>query len=99
MKCKHCKSALIEHEGKDGALHCNACGCCFLKDGETLRPGHPQCTAAPTLEQPETAVWEILTPSTGSAEPETSVPPTETTFEEVAPEDAPQPERRTRRKS
>lgn len=46
-KCDHCGSELIEHEGglKDGALHCNECGCCFELDGKTIRDGHPACRA------------------------------------------------------
>lgn len=54
MKCTHCKADLVPHEVsgtvKEGALHCYACGCCFLKDGKTPREGVPVCAQAPVEE-------------------------------------------------
>lgn len=49
MNCPHCDSRLTPHEGggaKEGALHCYVCGCCFLADGTTSRPGTPVCALA-----------------------------------------------------
>lgn len=60
MNCKHCGSALTDHETfapkSGGALHCDGCGCCFLLDGVTPRPGVPVCAlvgAAPEASEPE----------------------------------------------
>jgi ribosomal protein S27AE len=42
--CPHCAAKLVTHA--DGErFHCDACGCCFLKNGE-LRPGHAACKPA-----------------------------------------------------
>lgn len=51
MKCPHCvDSTLVDHDTfapkSGGALHCFECGCCFLTDGTTPRPGVPVCNAA-----------------------------------------------------
>jgi len=48
MNCPHCEaSVLIDHDTfapkTGGALHCFECGCCFLPDGKTPRPGVPVC--------------------------------------------------------
>lgn len=46
MNCPHCETELVEHveeNAKKGAQHCNGCGCCFLADGETPRPGVAVC--------------------------------------------------------
>lgn len=47
MTCPHCKTPLTDHETfapkSGGALHCFECGCCFLLDGKTPRPGVPVC--------------------------------------------------------
>lgn len=64
MKCLHCRGELVEHVGglKDTMLHCNACGCCFLADGKTLRPGHPACAPAATKDDAlSTSVVDPLT--------------------------------------
>src|SRR5678815_1909745 len=50
MKCPHCAdSTLVDHDTfapkSEPALHCFECGCCFLADGETPRPGVPVCGA------------------------------------------------------
>lgn len=60
MTC-HCSAELTPHDAefgvKKGALHCFACGCCFLPDGVTHREGVPLCAqaeASPASEpQPE----------------------------------------------
>ena len=53
MNCPHCDTELLRHE--EGELesdqHCNGCGCCFLKDGKTPRPGHPECNKGMPLRQ------------------------------------------------
>jgi hypothetical protein len=51
MKCPHCPdSTLVDHETfapkTDGAMHCFECGCCYLLDGVTPRPGVPVCALA-----------------------------------------------------
>lgn len=51
MKCQHCTdSTLIDHDTfapkTGGGLHCFECGCCFLLDGTTPRPGVPVCVSA-----------------------------------------------------
>lgn len=53
--CGHCDGDLVRHEtvsesDKSGMLHCDGCGCCFLADGETLRPGHPACRTLQVIE-------------------------------------------------
>lgn len=50
MKCPHCAdSTLTDHETfapkSGGAFHCFECGCCFLPDGKTPRPGVPVCVS------------------------------------------------------
>jgi ribosomal protein S27AE len=42
--CPHCAAKLAAHADGD-RFHCDACGCCFLKNGE-LRPGHTACKPA-----------------------------------------------------
>lgn len=102
MKCTHCTSALIEHQGKDGALHCNICGCCFLADGETLRPGHPQCAGAPTrddLQSYSSASDIFVNPDMTDIPLEVTKGGSEGVADAAEPEDTPTPERRTRRKA
>jgi hypothetical protein len=53
MKCRHCDNQFTKHT--DGRLHCNWCGCCFLEDGRTGRPGHPVCRGAEASEVPSAA--------------------------------------------
>lgn len=63
MKCPHCKTKLIPHDAasgaKVGAVHCDGCGCCFLEDGETPRPGVPVCDKAPP-EATDFNVGEVI---------------------------------------
>lgn len=64
MACPHCGTALRPHDAeygaKRGALHCDACGCCFLADGVTPREGVPLCVIAAESQAPveETASVE-----------------------------------------
>lgn len=48
--CSHCNASMMQHSSadpeKDGALHCDACGCCFKKGTRELRDGHNPCTFA-----------------------------------------------------
>lgn len=42
--CPHCESNLIPHIGDNEAYtHCNTCGCCFVAEDGSQRPGHPVC--------------------------------------------------------
>lgn len=53
MNCPHDEAEMISHGDTDlktGWQHCNVCGCCFLADGQTVRPGHPACRQAVTFE-------------------------------------------------
>jgi len=53
MNC-HCGTTLTPHDAefgvKKGALHCFACGCCYLPDGVTHREGVPLCAQAEVPE-------------------------------------------------
>ena len=59
MTCNHCDGELVKHdeldEAKAGMKHCDTCGCCFLSDGKTLRPGHTPCK---TLSERELVEYE-----------------------------------------
>jgi transcription initiation factor TFIIIB Brf1 subunit/transcription initiation factor TFIIB len=76
MNCPHCKTELVEHleeSAKQGAQHCNGCGCCFEADGKTPRPGVPLCALAQapvvatvTAEPEPAAEEEEVTSSRGS---------------------------------
>lgn len=92
-KCEHCKGELVAHEGsKEGFFHCAECGCCFLDDKSTVRPGHPICREAPA----DAVVAPEVPP-----EPEESAEEVASgaDFEVVeAPEDTPAPERRSGKK-
>lgn len=55
MNCQHCGSELRQHGpeaggSKAGAWHCDGCGCCFLDEGKTPRPGVPLCAVGRKLE-------------------------------------------------
>lgn len=47
VRCPHCRERMTRHTSddpeKDGALHCDACGCCFKKGARELRDGHSPC--------------------------------------------------------
>ncbi len=56
MICPHCASQLVEHltgASKQGAQHCHGCGCCFQKDGKTLREGITACEFSPPAVETE----------------------------------------------
>jgi hypothetical protein len=55
MNCRHCDKELRQHiEGsgasKEGAYHCDGCGCCFIDEGNTPRPGVPLCLVGQATE-------------------------------------------------
>lgn len=101
--CGHCAGELVAHEGgeKDGALHCNGCGCCFVEDGETLRPGHPACKIAADAEAAAAAPVEAAAEESPAVEEAADDSPAATKDTEpgnVAPEDTSTPERRVGRR-
>ena len=77
MRCTHCRSELREHGpgAKQGALHCDGCGCCFLADGKTPREGVPVCDLAqeaptsPATPEPESPAEEEAEPDEPTEEP------------------------------
>jgi hypothetical protein len=76
-KCPHCQAELVDHDTfapkTGGALHCFACGCCFLLDGKTLREGVPICALA-QAPVAEAAVPAEPEPAPEEDEPEVEAP-------------------------
>ena len=88
--CPHCGDELIPHGSenplKEGAQHCNGCGCCFDASGSP-RVGHPLCLQAGGGQTYEVEASASETPVEAEAEAEP---------EEAEEAEAPAPTRRSR---
>jgi hypothetical protein len=86
MNCPHCNNKRVRHA--DGALHCNACGCCFI--GDEQKPGHPMCNAS-ALKASEEYAANLAKAVEESQKAEEEATPD---LEVVAEEDAPKPRKK-----